>query len=135
MNRRMRNRMYGGVRGRRGQPRPLLDGFRNFFTFVRLSNAQRARADSTRTSVDETISLIARIADILFPIPCQTAAPYSIRSQSVWRAACAPFKRSIDIPDTSNRKVRFVSCDRHRYIVKSPSLSRAADLAARSRTA
>ena len=25
MNRRMRNRMYGGVRGRRGQPRPLLD--------------------------------------------------------------------------------------------------------------
>jgi hypothetical protein len=25
MNRRMRNRMYGGVRGRRGQSRPLLD--------------------------------------------------------------------------------------------------------------
>jgi hypothetical protein len=25
MNRRMRNRTYGGVRGRRGQPRPLLD--------------------------------------------------------------------------------------------------------------
>jgi len=25
MNRRMRNRMYGGVRGRRGRPRLLLD--------------------------------------------------------------------------------------------------------------
>ena len=70
MNRRMRNRMYGGVRGRRGQPRPLLD------TVV--STMTRSNSAGRMAVVCTAVSMVALSSS------STPASPMAVRKRPIW---------------------------------------------------